>query len=113
MRVSVSVHANLCLRLMSMSMLISMSMSMYMYMYVYMYMYMYMYIVGTISTLNHHNKDQEALQQSIKLINASRKSGNTDFKEDVRSFLEKRAPNFAPISSNNLVIEKNKKMRFL
>ena len=43
--------------------------------------------------------DQSALGQTIELMSTSLQPSNADFKEGVRSFLEKRPPTFAPLRS--------------
>lgn len=47
----------------------------------------------------------EATRQSIQLMRESLKRGNKDFKEGVESFIEKRKPNFAPLSKKNPVMQ--------
>lgn len=47
----------------------------------------------------------EATRQSIQLMRESLKRGNKDFKEGVASFVEKRKPNFEPLSKKNPVMQ--------
>lgn len=49
--------------------------------------------------------DDEALRQTVALMRASLSTGNADFKEGVKSFLEKRKPRFGSLDRKNPVLK--------